>query len=452
MLSTGFLLADATTGGSDWRMEVSAQSEHELDAIDADIKYTLQRLFRRRRNFLASPLLRPPAELILKIFVQAVELDNGDASSSDHGNSSLSDNSPTRVVISAIYHQLRGIKLTSPQLWGTVGLAVPPTPKLFLKRCKHGLHILTKSRPVIESGSMCLAIIPGGNINGSNWRVAVQQPSLHCLKQVLATVVAFQQEGLYEGRAYTKVSLCRPASSVNGPSYDRSTKFFQSSTSAFGNDPPIIPPWSVNAPNARSDLQVSVLLYILWIPPPIELTSGTHIFLRYVIWVTQRRSVPPSIRTGDHAVSWPLSKHRRHRADYVHEPDRLGDLRGPCSKNADRYLSSNLVCMSHQTGVTSPRIHPLKANEITKISTPAGRSSQSMSYKSAPTFSHSFIASKASDLAAACFSSVALSRAPTVDDSEAPLHIQVYSRILRDCVPSICFGTIVAHSKHFHRI
>jgi hypothetical protein len=71
------------TDGSDWRMEMSAQSEHELDAVNASIESTLQRLYhlRRRRNFLASPLLRLPTELILKIFVHAIELDDDDSSS-----------------------------------------------------------------------------------------------------------------------------------------------------------------------------------------------------------------------------------------------------------------------------------------------------------------------------------------------------------------------------------
>jgi hypothetical protein len=156
MVRAGFPLTDAMTDGSDWRIGMSAQSEHELDAVNASIESTLQRLYhlRRRRNFLASPLLRLPVELILKIFVHAIELDDDDSSSSDGSSTSSSDNGgPTQFVLAAICHQLREIGITSSQLWSTVDLDIPPVAELFLKRCKYDPHTLTMTRPVTERRS-----------------------------------------------------------------------------------------------------------------------------------------------------------------------------------------------------------------------------------------------------------------------------------------------------------
>jgi len=56
-------------------MEMPARSEHELDAVEASIESALHhvRHLRRRRNILASPLLRLPTELILKIVEHGIE-------------------------------------------------------------------------------------------------------------------------------------------------------------------------------------------------------------------------------------------------------------------------------------------------------------------------------------------------------------------------------------------
>ena len=72
----GFLIANVTTDGSDRRMEISTQGDHESDVVEANTESTLQRSchLRRYRKFLASPLLCLLTELILKIFVHAETL------------------------------------------------------------------------------------------------------------------------------------------------------------------------------------------------------------------------------------------------------------------------------------------------------------------------------------------------------------------------------------------
>jgi hypothetical protein len=136
-------------------MKISAQSENELDAVNASIESTLQRLYhlRRRRNFLASLLLCLPTELILKIFGHAIELVEVDSSSSDDG--------PTQLVLTAICHQLREIGIASSQLWSTANLTISRIAELFPRRCKYDPHTLIT---VIKSGSTHLAMIPGGKI------------------------------------------------------------------------------------------------------------------------------------------------------------------------------------------------------------------------------------------------------------------------------------------------
>lgn len=126
-------------------MEISARSGHELDAVDANIESTphCSIHLRWRRNFLTSPLLRIPTELIIKIFVHGIELDQDDSSSLDDNNTSLLDiGRPILLVLTATCHQLREIGIASPQLWSTVDFTTLPVAKLLLKRCKYDPHIL----------------------------------------------------------------------------------------------------------------------------------------------------------------------------------------------------------------------------------------------------------------------------------------------------------------------
>jgi hypothetical protein len=133
-----------------------AQSEHELGAVNASIESTLQRLYhlRRHRNFLASPLLHLPTELILKIFVHAIKLDDHDSWPSDDGG-------PMQLVLTAICHQLREIGITSLQLWNAVDLVIPPIAELFLERCKYDPLTLVMTLSVAERSSMYRVIVPG---------------------------------------------------------------------------------------------------------------------------------------------------------------------------------------------------------------------------------------------------------------------------------------------------
>jgi len=144
-------------------MEMSAQGRHELDEVEASIESALRSLchLRRRRNFLASPLLRLPTELVLNIFERAIE-PGDDKDDDDDGLllsvyfcSSLSpDARPTLFVVTAICHQLREIGIASPQLWSTVDLTTPPIATLFLERCKYDPRILIKSPSPSERRSI----------------------------------------------------------------------------------------------------------------------------------------------------------------------------------------------------------------------------------------------------------------------------------------------------------
>ena len=111
---------------------MSTKSRHDLDTVDADIESTLHRSIhlRRRNNFLASSFLRLPTELILKIFVHAIDL----------GRPLSHNDSP--LVLTAICHQLREVGITFPQLWSTVDFITPLTTELYLERCKYDPHIL----------------------------------------------------------------------------------------------------------------------------------------------------------------------------------------------------------------------------------------------------------------------------------------------------------------------
>ena len=138
----GFLIANVTTDGSDRRTEISTQGDHESDVVEASTESTLQRSchLRRLRNFLASPLLRLPTELVLKIFVHTTEPDD-DASDSD--SSSSSNDGPTLLVLTASCHQLREMGITCPGLWSTVDLTIPPPPaELFREAHGRLVHLV----------------------------------------------------------------------------------------------------------------------------------------------------------------------------------------------------------------------------------------------------------------------------------------------------------------------
>ena len=123
-------------------MEMSTQSGHELGVVDVGVGSTLHCPVHlsRRRNLLASPLLRLPTELILKIFTHAIEPD-GDEDD---------DHSLLLLVLTAICHQLREMGIASPQLWSTVDLTTPLIAEVFLERCNYDPHTLIKSPSACE--------------------------------------------------------------------------------------------------------------------------------------------------------------------------------------------------------------------------------------------------------------------------------------------------------------
>jgi hypothetical protein len=73
------------------------------------------------KNFLSSPLLRLPTELVLKIFAHTVDWGPGLSS----------------LVLTAICHKLREVGIAFPQLWNVVSFTTPPLAQLFLERCNH---------------------------------------------------------------------------------------------------------------------------------------------------------------------------------------------------------------------------------------------------------------------------------------------------------------------------
>ena len=139
---------------------MSAQGEDELAAIDASIDSALHQLSHLflRRNFLTSPLLRLPPELILKIFNHTVELDNQCNTGGSHINEDYEDyhdsdgddpsstrNPPSPLVLTTICHTLREIGISTPGIWSTVDLTIPSLAELFLERCNYDPHTLQKS-------------------------------------------------------------------------------------------------------------------------------------------------------------------------------------------------------------------------------------------------------------------------------------------------------------------
>ena len=138
-------------------MEAPDQSRHEPDAVHASIEIIPHRSIHlsRRRNSLASPLLRLPTELILKIFAHGIELDGDDGDDDDNSDNSDGNghnvHGQSLLVLTAVCHQLREIGIASPQLWGTVDLTTPLVAELFLGRCKYDPHTLIKSTSASES-------------------------------------------------------------------------------------------------------------------------------------------------------------------------------------------------------------------------------------------------------------------------------------------------------------
>ena len=134
---------------------MSPRSERNLDALGNNIESAPQRLYylRRRRNFLAAPLLRLPTELILKIFAHAIESGDDDQSLSvwdEETSSPPNDDGPTQLLLTAICHHLREVGMASSLLWSTVDLAIPPVAKLFLERCESDPHTIIKPQSASE--------------------------------------------------------------------------------------------------------------------------------------------------------------------------------------------------------------------------------------------------------------------------------------------------------------
>jgi len=117
-------------------MEMPAQSGDDTDAVDGSIESTLHPS--RRRNLLASPLLRLPTELVLEVFAHVIELyDNGYNFDDDYRR----PHDRTLFVLTAICHQLREVGITSPRLWSSVDFTTIPIAELFLERCNYDPHI-----------------------------------------------------------------------------------------------------------------------------------------------------------------------------------------------------------------------------------------------------------------------------------------------------------------------
>ena len=134
-------------------MEAPNQGGYELDVADDGTESTLRRWFRltRSRNFILSPFLRMPPELILKIFAHVIESDSDDDDFWEDGeddwfpHTGLDDRHyviPPLLHLTAICHQLREIGTASPQLWSSVDFTVLPIAELFLERCKYNPRIL----------------------------------------------------------------------------------------------------------------------------------------------------------------------------------------------------------------------------------------------------------------------------------------------------------------------
>jgi len=129
---------------------MSAETGHDLDAVDSGTGSALHHSVhpRRHRNLLASPFLRLPTELVLKIFVRAIEIES-------------ENNRLVPLVLTAICHKFREIGVTSSKLWGTVDLVTPPIAELFLERCNYDPQTLKRSPTASENKLECLVGDPG---------------------------------------------------------------------------------------------------------------------------------------------------------------------------------------------------------------------------------------------------------------------------------------------------
>lgn len=109
---------------------------HELQTMDAERETVLLNPIhlRRQRNLLVSPLFRLPFELILEIFLFAVQLSYcGDW-----------------VTHTAICHRVREMLIHSPLPWRIIHVGSVPLAKLFLERCNfdpHTLFAMERLRP-----------------------------------------------------------------------------------------------------------------------------------------------------------------------------------------------------------------------------------------------------------------------------------------------------------------
>src|ERR1700753_3056548 len=127
---------------------MSTQGEDGFVTVEADTESSPQQFY-HRRNLVTSPLLRLPAELIIKIFEHVVERDN-------HNPPSPWEIRPALLVLTAVCQELRNIGITIPRLWGTVDLTIPPLAELYLQRCNYDPHILKRFSSHRENQSLGL--------------------------------------------------------------------------------------------------------------------------------------------------------------------------------------------------------------------------------------------------------------------------------------------------------
>ncbi|KAF9650789.1 hypothetical protein BDM02DRAFT_1254878 [Thelephora ganbajun] len=102
---------------------------HVWDAIDVKRELVLHHLIhlRRWRNIIASPFFRLPTELILDIFVHAVELNR---------------RARFWVILTAVCHRLREMLIHSSLPWSVVDTDSIRLAKLFLERNRFDPHVL----------------------------------------------------------------------------------------------------------------------------------------------------------------------------------------------------------------------------------------------------------------------------------------------------------------------
>jgi len=222
-------------------MEIPGQSGNGLGAVDASTESTLRRLTHgyRRWNVLASPFLRLPTELILKIFVHVIELDDNDYG---HGHNHYLHGTSI-LVLTAICHQLREAGTAYPQLWGVVDLTIPPIAELFLERCKYDPHILKRT----PSTSERLSMYPVENPR----RDAAWEKLEGCTFNRLRSVVF---KGTQREFVVRVVGILRRAPNVSNLEIDN-TRFHPR------------PPWSIDDPLPNLSTLRVCKLWISWTSP-----------------------------------------------------------------------------------------------------------------------------------------------------------------------------------------